>query len=150
MSMSKKPNRNASCGCGSGKKYKQCCGQVTPSITEDAIRAMTCNHLFKRAAEPVSTESLVWPIQKLSLETCLKLKEIHEISFRECWEGAPSGRRVPSHLRGMASMGSGLYCREHRVVVIPLEHDLVPGAETVVAIADVDLPSCSEEEAGLN
>lgn len=90
-------------------------------------------------------------VLKLGTEVCVALKTMLGFSFRECWENDPvAAQLVPSGLRGMALMGPGFYCREHKMLMINLEHPSVRGAKTLVVHQDFDLPPCVEGSIGLN
>lgn len=82
----------------------------------------------------------------LCSETVLLLKDVLGFQFREAWEGDPMcAKIVPSSMRGQGLIGNGLYCREHKIIVIPIEHPLVPEAKTLVVERNASLPSCSIE-----
>lgn len=73
---------------------------------------------------------------------CAAIKEAAGFQFRPFWEADPRIRDlVPDDQRGMASMAGGLYCHEHRVLVIPLKHPLVERVTTMIVVPNIDLPS---------
>ena len=49
--MNPKPERNASCPCGSGRKYKQCCQRAADQVREQAARRNQIESLRNRAVE---------------------------------------------------------------------------------------------------
>lgn len=111
-----------------------------------------CPHILKKPDDPSpllderEDGGFSEVVRTLSLESCIQIKQIEGFSFRECWEGDPLCAAIlPSHARGMALMGAGLYCTEHRLVVIPLHHPTYAEAKTLVMVQDFDLPPCLSE-----
>ncbi len=65
-----KVNRNAPCPCGSGKKYKKCCGQTrSKQIKATHVKSVSSmQSLFKQHVEPTRSEGNILKQRSITKE----------------------------------------------------------------------------------
>lgn len=115
-------------------EVRNLCSHIRVSETEQS----DAYHFRNHEAVKAGILRVLTPVE------CLHIKNSFAFQFRQFWEADHRVRaEVPDDQRGMATMAGGLYCHEHRLLVIPLKHPLIEPVATMIVVPDIDLPDLS-------